>query len=310
MEIPPIVTETLPASALSTMDPPTMGDEKKPEAPPAEPEKKPEAKPDPTGEISARFAALAKKDKALSKRAADLAAQEKAAKDALAKAESENKRFDSIRQKALENPLEAMKELGLTYEQVTEFILNKEKPSANMEIAALRRDLQTIREERERERKESAEKEAKTREEQTNQVIGNFKTSIGEFVQGKAEDYELLNYLDSKGLTNSTELIFRGIQAVHADKGKIPTIKEAADGVQEYFLKEIESLIDSVKHFKSKYGKAETKPGPMVTPDGSVATTTISNSMTPGTSSSSPALTEEQRIARALAAMKAAEGAS
>lgn len=280
------------------------------QTPPSTPPDPPET-PKPPGngkaeeEVSSKFAALAKKDKIISKRTQELAAQEKSVKEMLAKADAENKRWADAKARAIENPLEAMRELGLTYEQVTEFILNKEKPTPNMEIAALRKDLETLRQQQ-KEEKENSTKAAKEQAEKQNQeTIENFKSSLGEFVSENKDSYELLNALEDRGLIVPKDLIFRGIQMVHRDKGVIPTNKEAADGVQEYLLKEIENVIQSVKYFKDKYGTKE--PTKELTPDGSIPTTTLSNSMSPGMGANLPSMTEEQRIQRALQAMSAAE---
>jgi hypothetical protein len=294
--------ETQETPVLDPQTPPPTdapnGEDKAPEPTP-EPEKKIEE------EVSSKFAALAKKDKAISRRAQEIAAQEKAAKDLLAKAEAENKKFEAMRQKARENPIEAMKELGLTYEQVTEFILNKEKPTPDMAISQLREEIQELRRIREDEKKKAEEDTRTAQERQNQEVIANFQSSIGDFVQSNAADYELINFLDKKGLIDAKALIFRGIQMVHQDKGVVPTIKEGADGVQTYLLGEIESLIENVKYFKDKYSKPA--PEPEKTPDGSIVTKTISNDMGSGMATSLPAMTEEQRIQRALAAMAEAE---
>lgn len=251
-------------------------------------------------EVSSKFAALAKKDKAISRRAQEMAAKEQAIKEREQKLQAENLKFEELRNKARMNPIDAMKELGLTYEQVTEFILNKEKPTADSKLEMLRQELEAFRNETKTERQKAEEQIKKHKAELDNQAVDSFKSSIEEFIHSAPEDYELLNQLDNKGLINAKELIFMGIQRVHRDHGRIPSIKEASDGVQAYLLQELESLIDSVKHFKGKYSKA----APEKTPDGATPTTTLSNSMGTSMASQLPAATDEERVQRALRAME------
>lgn len=294
-----VVNEILGQVTPPATEPPAAnGGTPPPTPPPATP---------PVDDVSSKFAALAKKDKMLSRRAQDAAAQEARAKEMLANAEAKNKQFEDAKRLAQTNPTEAMKILGLTYEQLTQFILNQEKPTADMEIAALRRDLQTIREENERKEKEREQKAKDDLENNNKQIIDNFKNEIGDFLQSKPEEYELLNFLDSVGFISAKDVIFEGIRTAHAQHKKIATPKEAADIVQEYLTNQIDTLIQSVKFFKTKYGKTEP-PAPPTEPTGATTTTkTITNDMSPGMGNQLTALTEEQRMKKAYDAMIAAE---
>ena len=292
METPQITTEQIPENALPSLVPEPNG---------AAPEvKKEEPKNDMTSD---KFAALAKKDKLLSKKSQDVSQLETRAKDLMAKAEAENKRLDNIRKNATLNPLEAMKELGLSYEKVTEWILNKEKPTADTQFEVLRGELRELKELQAAKDKKQ-EDDAKTfAQKQGEQTINSYKDSIDQYVKSLPEEYDLLNYLDSKGLINAREIIFNAVEITNTNYGKIPTIKEACDGVQEYLTGELDGMLGVVKHFKNKVPQKEE----VKTPDGATPTTTLSNSMSSGTTSRLPAQTEEERIQRAIQAMIATE---
>jgi F0F1-type ATP synthase membrane subunit b/b' len=278
-EVTPVVTPEVPTNGA------------------AEPKVEPPKEAKPSELVSDKFAALAKKDKMVSKRAQEVSELEKTIKEREAKIQSESARLEAIRKTASLNPIEAMKELGLTYEQVTEFILNKEKPTPDAKVEALRQEVEDIRKTAQAEREKlKAEAEELTKK-QSQQVVDNFKATIGDFVKKNAEKYELIQKLDERGLINAKELIFRGIEMVHQDKGVFPTIEEATEGVQTYLLTELEAVIANVKHFKDK---AVVK-----TPEGATPTSTITNSMNSGIATNLPAATEEDRIRRAIAAMDA-----
>lgn len=299
MEQPQIVTEQVPASAIPPVKlspEESKAAEQKVEAP-KEPEKKEES-------VSSKFAALAAKDKAFQKRQQELSEKEKVWQDRLAKAEATEKRFEELKRTAKLDPVKAMKEaLDIDYEYTTEFILNKGKPSADAKYEQLRQDMVAFMESTKKEKEEAKAAEEKRNAEYVNSTIAQTKQSIDQYMKSDPKKFEFLNFLDSKGLVDADELIYQGAELTHKQTGKIPTIAEATEGVQEYLLGQFEELVNQVSYFKEKYGPkgvAATK-----TPDG--ATPTISNSMNGGTEPRTPAANEEERMRRALAAMEAAE---
>jgi hypothetical protein len=263
----------------------------------------PEQKPAEKNIASDKFAALAHRDRQISKKAQEIAAAEARVKELQTKYEAQLKEFEETKKGALSNPLEAMKKLGLTYEQVTEYILNKEKPTPDAKLEALRQEMMEWRQAQEMKEKKALEDAQKQKEEGKNQAVTQYKESIAEYAAG-SKDLELLNYLDSKQLINLKDMVYNGIVMVNRDTKKIPTIEEACAGTQEYLLGQLEEVINNVSYFKNKYAPKQPQEQ---TPDGSTPVRTLTNDMTSGTPGGTPAYSEDERIRRALKAMEAAE---
>ncbi len=103
--VTPDPKDSAPSAALFAADPATVAPIAKPATPAPEDDR-----------IRRGFAALSRKEKALREK-------EKTFKDA----ESKLAAIETLRQKALTNPLEVLQEYGLSYEQLTDYILGNEK---------------------------------------------------------------------------------------------------------------------------------------------------------------------------------------
>ena len=79
---------------------------------------------------STRFAALARKEQEVFRKQQAIRQQQAE----LARQAEEIRAFNSARQQALQNPLEALKSLGLTYEQITDYVLNDNKPTPSLVV--------------------------------------------------------------------------------------------------------------------------------------------------------------------------------
>lgn len=186
-----------------------------PEASQAAPESTPEAKP-PARE-SARFAELAKRQRELTQRQLELKAKEE--------------RLTPVEQalaKAKENPLAALEALGMTYEDLTHFILNEGKePEPEDKLAAIEKRLN----ERETAEREAREKEAAERVEAT---LTQFKTSIADTAKASPDKYELILNAGDYG----TELVFDTVSEYFQTHGEVLPIETALEHVEAYFEKE------------------------------------------------------------------------
>lgn len=242
---------------------------------------------------SPQLSILAKREKALQKQREEL---QKSKLDIDSKYEEINK-FKSLKEQAKTNPLKFLEEAGLSYEELTNFILNGNKPTAEMETSSIKTEMQKLREEI-MQKEQDREKQMKAQEEQrVQETIANFKENITSFLTAKPDDYELCN-----NYPNSVDLIYDVIEAHFAQTEKVMSMEEAAKLVEDHF--ESEAL--KVTSFKKIQSKLSPK-APATEEDGfhkskSTASPTLNNTMSQtvsGLSSSS----ENDRIKRALAAL-------
>lgn len=256
-------------------------------------ETKTETKPD---VFSERFAALTKKEKliqrsrdevralkdSLTKREADLAAREERAKQ-----------FESIN-----NPLEALKLKGWSYDDLTNFVLNNEKPTPDKEIQLVRSELQKIREEQAAEKQRQTEAQTKAHENELASAIDQFKSEVTSFVKSKADDYELINLFDQSGLVYDT------IKQYYETNQKLLSVKDGCDLVEKYLETKATKIakakkLQSVLTTQSK-DSSETQSK---TPN-QAQSRTLTNNMTSSVPSMLPAKTETDRLQRAMAALE------
>lgn len=242
---------------------------------------------------SPQLAILAKREKALQKQREEL---QKSKLDIDSKYEEINK-FKSLKEQAKTNPLKFLEEAGLTYEELTNFILNGNKPTAEMETSSIKTEMQKLREEilkKEQEREASL----KAQEEQrVQEAISTFKDNISSFLTAKPDDFELCN-----NYPNSVDLIYDVIEAHFAQTEKVMSMEEAAKLVEDHF----ESEAMKVTSFKKIQSKLAPKPA-ATEEDGfqrakSSASPTLNNTMSQTVSGLSSS-TEQDRIKRALAAL-------
>jgi len=302
------VQPTTPTPANPPSPAPSGNPQKAPEttpapqaAPPAVPAKGEEA---PKGErngLAERFAVLSKREMALQRAARELKAQEAEYRKAAAQLEEINQ----VRAMAKQDPIAFLEKFGgLTYEEVTQFLLNDRKPTPALEAKAVRDEVQRLREEleeRERSRQEAAERRAleeqERRQEETEQTIRQWKEELSGFVKQQKDDYELIN------LYGEYDLVADTVEAYHQRTGKVLTNKEAADVVEAHLAEAAEKAIAS-KKLSARYQKVEKKEDQRQ--PGSAQPRTVTTDLT----ANLPAVSEQRqrseddRMARALAALE------
>lgn len=208
--------------------------------------------------LSAQYAQLARKEKALRAQAQAVKAQAEAFKTQQAELERsfEAKLAEAQKnwQKRLsENPLEVMSEANLSYDQVTNLMLNQPKPEQmeyQRQIKALEAKLQAI---------EDATKQTNTRfeENQTNaykQAVNQIKVDVTSMVS-TGDDFELIRETNSIG--DVVELIERTFK----EEGFIMTNEEAARAVEEHLVEEA-MKIAKLKKLQQKLAPPTPKEEP------------------------------------------------
>lgn len=244
-----------------------------------------------------RFAFLAKKESALQKQRAEI----KAAKEAM---EAQRAEIEKIRQeieatKAKKgsyrtNPLSLLEENGLTYKELTDYILNNNTVSTESQIKAIQERLDETEKRREQERLEAQKKAEEQAREREAQVIQEFRSEISNFIKAKAETFELT------ALYDGADLVYDTVEEYFEKTGKVLSIPEAVDLVEKYFESQVEKAVKS-KKLSSKLSAPSKQQDDIKQP---APTRTLSNTKYTSTTPSlvSPKV-ESDRMARAMAAL-------
>lgn len=190
-------------------------------------------------DLSARFAALARRERQAQE--IERAAKEKA--DRLKALEE----FESLKQKAKSDPLAYLQAGGIDYQLITDYLLGENQtPTQESKLEELERRLEAERQER-LAREEAAKSEKRER------ALGRFKHSIESHIENNVEAYELIKANDAK------ELVFEVAIERYNEEGKVPDIKECADMVEAYLEKELDKL-KALKKVQSRFAPVMPEP--------------------------------------------------
>lgn len=254
----------------------------------------------PQADMSAKFAALAKKERIArqqSQRIKQLETQ--IAERERAVAERERSWEDEFKK----SPLEAIKRRGYSYEDLTKAALNDGKFQPETEIKEVRSELDRMRQEQADKEKKAIEAEKQAEQQREQQAVETFKTNIAGHIESNKEKYELT------ALFEAEELVFQTVEEHYLrtskdGKPKILSLDEACDLVESYLENEIERTATSSKKFQSKFQALKAQKETEAKPT-SKTSTTLTNDFTPSSSAPSmlPTKTENDRIKRALAAL-------
>lgn len=237
---------------------------------------------------SERFAALSRKEKAIVKQQQQLI-QQKAQIDQQAARIAE---FESLKG----DPIKALAALGITYDQLTNYILNGQKATPDMEVKAVRSEVEMLRAERAAEKKEAIEREEKARQAELEETGKEFVNDINTFVEENKSIYELVSMHAGQPIIKAT------IEQHFKNTGKVLGIDEAAKLVEEYLEEQIKKSLESSK-FKAKQEPKDGQGQPSKEMGLKQTTSTLNNGMTSSAPTLLSAKTEADRIQRAMAAL-------
>jgi len=245
-----------------------------------------------------RFAFLAKKEAAIVRQRHELKAQMEAMTSQRSEMEKLRAEIDEVKGRKASyrsNPLAALEDAGLSYKELTDFILNNNTVSTESQIKALQDKISEVENARQRdhqEREEAAKRQAAEREVQ---VIAEFKNEISNFISSKKDDYELTN------LYESSDLVYDTVEAYFEKTSKVLSIPEACELVEKYLEKQVEKSLQT-----KKLGQRFQKPAEesIAKSDPQAPRRTLNNQ---NYTSSTPSLVspkvENDRMSRALAAL-------
>jgi len=278
-ETAPIVTEptapvetTPPAAAVTPPEPPKAGVK------------------------SAEFSALVRKERALQRQRELIKTQQ----SQMSEREAKLKAFETA-----SDPISVLQAKGYTYQEATDYILNEGKSTPETELKSIKQQIAEIKAARDQE-KLDAENNSKTQAQQTyDNALAEFRTGVDALVASNPVDYELIALNESQDLVVATvtehweQEYKKWNENQSGPKPKAMSMKEAADLVEAYHDSLVEKSVGT-KKWRSKLapgeaGKAPAKPA---------ASPTLSHAVTSSSAPSMlPAKNENERMARALAAM-------
>lgn len=249
-------------------------------------------------QFAERMELLARKERSLYKEKQRISQERKQMQDMHAKV----KAWEESKSGAKKNPLDYLTQAGLSYDELTQFMLNGGKPTEEDKIEAIRNELGQFKKQAEEEKKKLQEEQTIAQQQAQAQVIEEFQEEITSFIETNKTTYELIS---TRGAEEDVFATIRDqFQEVIKDwvkkgkQGKPPqplTIKEASDLVEDFYEKEVERLAQTqkmqAKFQPSKDGQPKKGPAP-----------TLTNAMTTSAAASLlPAKNEADRLARALA---------
>ena len=158
---------------------------------------------------------------------------------------------DDLREEARKNPLEFIKKFGLSYDDLTNTVLNGDKPPADLElrheISELRQELSSIKEERNK--RAQAEKEASEA-----QAYDKFIDEINTFVETNNEAFELVR------LQGAQQLVGDVIRETYNATQRVLPYKEACQIVEDHLESQVRNSM------RSRKLRQEALPEETVTP--------------------------------------------
>lgn len=253
----------------------------------------------PKERVSDRFAFLAKKEQAVVRQRQELKAQLEAMEQQKAEISRLRQEIEGSRSKKesyRQNPLALLEEHGLSYKELTDYILNNNTVSTESQIKALQEKLESVEKQRELDRQEAQERAKRAAEEREQAVITEFKTEIGSFLKRESDKYELTNLYDS------ADLVYDTVEEYFAKTNKVLSIPEACDLVEAYLEKQVEKSL-ATKKLSTKVSKPQTEDTASTPPSAPQRKTLSNSNYTASTPSLVSPRVENDRMARALAAL-------
>lgn len=235
-------------------------------------------------EFAQKFAALAKREKAI--RAKELAAkarEEELTRSYEAKLSESEKAYQA---RLAQDPWGTMISAGMTPDQVVEYLTNKPSPE-NVQLTQLQQELRALKEQQEKLLNRSQEENVQATEQAKNLLRKEL-----EIISEKSDRFEVMKAMGSQ------EAAILLIEQTLRDEGYMMSVEEAAQAVEDYLTEEVLGL-QKLKKIQAKINPPqvieEQKPQIPQKPH----TTTLSTRL----SQSSPTknFTAAQRRARAIA---------
>ena len=240
-----------------------------------------------------KFAVLARKEAEVFRKQQAIRQQQAE----LARQAEEVKQFHAMKRQAALNPVEALKQLGLTYEQVTEYLMNDNKPTPSAEVMTLKQEIEEFKRQQADEQKRLLSEQKAAMEAEHQATIEQFHSEVSDYVEQHADTYELTS------LYGGANLVAGVIEEHFKETQRLMTIPEAAKLVEEHF-EELAKKAQATKKFAATQQKAASPQATAQTQAPRMGPT-LSNDLTARVAANPQRpRTDEDRIAAALARLE------
>jgi hypothetical protein len=197
-----------------------------------EPEKEKE---DP--KFARRFAALSRQEKQILAKSKEV--EEKAKEFEAVRQEAE--RSKAILQLAKENPVEFLKETGISYQELTELMLAAEKTPEDKKFDELKKEIEDLKQAKEIEAKELEKAKTEAQIERVTQAIEDYKVQCKNTVQQNPDKYELII---AHGREDD---VFNIVEQYFIENETVLDFDIAADYLEQLLYEEAQKLIKTKK---------------------------------------------------------------
>jgi hypothetical protein len=241
---------------------------------------------------SSRFALLAKQERLLVQKKKEIKQQE----EQFNQKYNDYQSYEAAKKEARLNPIKALEMLGVSYEDITNFVINGNKPTPELEIKSLREQMEADKKAREEDKKAMLEQEKLKAEQESQKVIEEFNIELKNYITSNSEQYE---QIVASGYEDE---VCNFVQEYFSKNQKVLSNKEACDMVEEYLVEQSFKLA-STKKLSARL-KPQVPQEELATQQSSQART-LSNGLTANAGTSMlPAKTEADRMKRAMAALE------
>lgn len=247
--------------------------------------------------LASRLEILMRRDQAVVNKERALKAKEAEIEAKLARIQE----FETVKQ----NPKKALEFLGLDYNQLTQSILKDGEVTPEIEIKRVKDELENFKKSQEADKERQLQDAKRAAEAQELKAVSDFKSEITQYLNDNSSRYELISFEAQQ------ELVFEVIDEHYTRTldqetgiGKVMSIAEAADKVEEYLekkylkskdLNKVKALWGNIpKEAQKQIIKQETKLGQ---PPKTLTNQLSASAMKPRTQ----AVTDEERVQRAIA---------
>jgi len=235
--------------------------------------------------LSQRFAQIARKERAIQAEAQRIRAERDAIKREQEAMKSSYLSKSELLEKAQRNPVEFIREMGISYDHLTNAILNGPSPQDEV-INELKAKLQKLEEGQSKALTTIEEQQKRSYEQAVKQITGEVKG----LVQSDA-NFETIREMGAE------EAVVELIQETFNSTGELMSIEQACKDVEDYLVAQAEKIA-SLPKIKTKF-----MPPPPVEPEQKPQGQTM-KTLTHSIGASTQPLTDKQRRERAIAAFK------
>lgn len=241
--------------------------------------------------ISPKLSILMERERQALNRERMAKTQEERLKERLKKIED----FESVKT----DPKKALDMLGLSYDDLTQSILNDGQVSPKLEIQQLRDQIDQLKNQLSQEKSLEAEEKKKEVAEKESKAVTDFKGEIREHIKSQASRYELIDFEQAEDLVFEVidEHYMRTMDQA-SGVGKIMSIQDASDKVEQFLEKKYLSAREKnkVKAFWSNMPKVQEAL--QKKPETSQPPKTLTNNLATRVQTKQTRPSEDQRVSQ------------